>query len=317
MSITYVPWSLRTGRARIFTSCRVDHIELRDGRASAVVARSSTHHRVILRARHAVIVAASTVQTPNILRRSGIRNDHLGRHFQVHPALALGGLFDRPIEMAFGATQGADSVAFRQSDGFKLETISLPPDLAIARVPGIGPELSERLARLTHVAIWAAQVRAAAEGEVREGWRGVDRVSYTMTENDLRVARRGAARVARMMFDAGAREVWPSIYGIPPVLRSIDDVRLIEDAPLEPRSYSCIATHLFGAARMGPDARSGVVDTDFRVHGTHEAQGLYVVDSSVFPTNLGVNPQHTIMALSRLASVRLAEKLLDTRVRAA
>jgi choline dehydrogenase-like flavoprotein len=39
---------------------------------------------------------------------------------------------------------------------------------------------------------------------------------------------------------------------------------------------------------------------------THEARGLYVVDSSIFPTNLGVNPQHSIMALSRFAATRVA-----------
>jgi choline dehydrogenase-like flavoprotein len=106
-----------------------------------------------------------------------------------------------------------------------------------------------------------------------------------------------------MLFEAGAREVWPGIYGVPSVLRSIDDVRFIENAPLEPRSYNFIATHLFGAARMGLDPRSSVVGADFQVHG---ARGLYVVDSSVFPTNLGVNPQHSIMAMSRLAATRLA-----------
>lgn len=317
MSITYVPWALRTGRARIFTSCRVDHVELRGGRASAVIARSHTGHRVILHARHAVFVAASTVQSPNVLRRSGVRSKHLGEHFQVHPGLALGGLFDRPIEMAFGATQGAESIAFRTSDRFKLETISLPPDLAAARIPGVGKALAERLARLAHVAVWAVQIRAEAEGSVREGWRGVDRVRYTMTESDLRIARKGAARVARMLFDAGAREVWPGIFGVPSVMRSIDEVKLIEEGPLDPRSYNCIATHLFGAARMGIDASSGVVGTDFRVHDTHPDHGLYVVDSSIFPTNLGVNPQHSIMALSRLASLRLAEKLLDRRATAA
>jgi choline dehydrogenase-like flavoprotein len=57
---------------------------------------------------------------------------------------------------------------------------------------------------------------------------------------------------------------------------------------------------------MGPDARASVVDCDFRVHGS---DNLYVVDSSVFPTNLGVNPQHTIMALSRLAADKLALRL--------
>lgn len=314
MSVSYVPWALRTGRARIFTSCRVDRVELRGGRAAAVVARSASGHLVHVHARHAVVVAASTVQTPNVLRRSGVRSNELGQHFQVHPGLALGGLFDRPIEMAFGATQGAESIAFRKSDRYKLETISLPPDLAAARIPGIGRELSERLAQLGHVAVWAAQIRAEAEGTVREGWGGVDRVRYTMTESDLRTTRKALGRIARMLFEAGAREVWPGVFGVPSVLRSIDEVRLLDEGPLEPRAYNFIATHLFGAARMGPDPAAAVVDTDFRVHGT---EGLYVVDSSVFPTNLGVNPQHTIMAMSRLAAVRLATKLLDTRVRAA
>ncbi len=306
MSVTYVPWALRTGRARIFTSCRVDHVELRGGRAVAVVARSPGGHRVVLSARHAVVVAASTVQSPNILRRSGIRASALGEHFQAHPGLAVGGLFDRPIHMAFGATQGAESIHFRKTDRFKLETISLPPDLAAARVPGVGAELADRLSRLGNVAVWAAQVRAEAEGTVREGWGGVDRVRYTMTESDMRAARKACALIARLLFEAGAREVWPGVYGVPSVLRSIDEVKRIEEGPLEPRSYGFIATHLFGAARMGPDPRSSVVDPDFAVHGV---DGLFVVDSSVFPTNLGVNPQHTIMAMSRLAAYRLARRL--------
>jgi choline dehydrogenase-like flavoprotein len=54
---------------------------------------------------------------------------------------------------------------------------------------------------------------------------------------------------------------------------------------------------------MAPTEREGVVGLDF---STHAAKGLYVVDSSIFPTNLGVNPQHSIMGLARLAATRVA-----------
>jgi choline dehydrogenase-like flavoprotein len=47
------------------------------------------------------------------------------------------------------------------------------------------------------------------------------------------------------------------------------------------------------------------VGTDFRIHGTGN---LYVVDSSVFPTNLGVNPQHAIMGIAMLAARRMMAK---------
>ncbi|MCA1554679.1 MAG: GMC family oxidoreductase [Chloroflexi bacterium] len=46
-----------------------------------------------------------------------------------------------------------------------------------------------------------------------------------------------------------------------------------------------------------------MVGTDFRVHGT---QNLYVVDSSLFPTNLGVNPQHPIMGVAMHAAQQIA-----------
>ncbi|MBX3192721.1 MAG: GMC family oxidoreductase [Labilithrix sp.] len=312
MSVTYVPWALRRG-ARIFTSCRVERVEMKGARATGVRARSASGHDVVVRARHAVVVAASTVQTPNLLRRSGVRAKALGRHFQAHPGLAVSGLFDRPIQMSHGATQGGESLHFRKTERFKMETISLPPDLAGARIPGVGAELAERLAQLSHVAVWAAQVRAEAEGVVTPAWVGGDRVRYSMTKNDVGVARKAAATIARMLFDAGAREVWPSIYGLPTVLRSKDDVRLIEEGPLDSQCYGFIATHLFGAARMGPDPKTSVVGRDFGVHG---AEGLYVVDSSVFPTNLGVNPQHTIMAMSRLAALRLGRVLTSRRVAA-
>lgn len=310
MSVTYVPWTLAFAGARIYTSCRVDHVEIAGARARTVVARTKTNHVVRLHARVAVIVAASTIQSPNILRRSGVRAAALGKHFQAHPGTALGGLFDRPIQMAFGATQGAESIAFRKTDRLKLETISLPPDLAGARIPGVGGALENRLAQLANVAVWAAQVRSEAEGTVKEGWGGVDRATLTMTEKDLRSLRKGAALITRMMFEAGAREVWPGIFGVPSVLTSIDQVRLVEDAPLDPRSYNCISTHLFGAARMGVDPKTSVVDPNFMVHGV---EGLYVVDSSVFPTNLGVNPQHSIMGMSRLAASRLAARARRTQ----
>ena len=58
-------------------------------------------------------------------------------------------------------------------------------------------------------------------------------------------------------------------------------------------------THKFGTCKMGSDPRRSVVRPDFRHHAT---AGLYVADSSVFPTNLGVNPQVPIAAVAALAA---------------
>jgi choline dehydrogenase-like flavoprotein len=307
MNVSYVPWALALG-ARLFASSRVERVLVKDGRATGVLAHAAGQGGertvVTLRARKAVLVAASTIQTPNVLHRSGLRSRALGEHFQCHPGYGLGGVFDRPVEMSFGATQGAESTHLRKTDRIKLETIAMPPELAAVRIPGIGRELMSRFGLFSNVAVWAVVVRAEAEGTIRPAWGGGDKAKINLAPIDLERTRRGTAILARMMFEAGAREVWPGVFGLPTVITSIDQVRLIDEAPLDSRAWSLITSHLFGAARMGPEPSASVVGPDFQ---THEVKGLYVVDSSVFPTNLGVNPQHSIMAMSRLAATRLAE----------
>jgi long-chain-alcohol oxidase len=59
---------------------------------------------------------------------------------------------------------------------------------------------------------------------------------------------------------------------------------------------------MFGTCRMGSDRSTSVVRPDFR-HQTVDR--LYIADSSVFPTNTGVNPQTSILALATLCAARI------------
>ncbi|MCB0915266.1 MAG: GMC family oxidoreductase [Actinobacteria bacterium] len=56
--------------------------------------------------------------------------------------------------------------------------------------------------------------------------------------------------------------------------------------------------HILGGAAIGPDRGSGVVDPDLRVFGY---ENLRVMDGSVVPSNIGVNPSLTITALAERA----------------
>jgi len=63
--------------------------------------------------------------------------------------------------------------------------------------------------------------------------------------------------------------------------------------------------HILGGCPMGPDKESGVVDDRFRVHGY---PAMYIIDGSIIPCNLGVNPSLTITALAEYAMDQVPRK---------
>jgi cholesterol oxidase len=60
--------------------------------------------------------------------------------------------------------------------------------------------------------------------------------------------------------------------------------------------------HILGGCGIGPDEEHGVIDINHEVFGY---PGLYVVDGSVIPANLGVNPSLTITAMAERAMSRI------------
>jgi cholesterol oxidase len=64
--------------------------------------------------------------------------------------------------------------------------------------------------------------------------------------------------------------------------------------------------HPLGGCPMADDPARGVVDDAGRVHGY---EGLYVLDGSIVPTALGVNPSKTIAALAERGAAKLIESL--------
>ena len=308
MLVTYLPYASERG-AVLFTSARVDKVILEKDRAVGVTG----HFHVpqyqqniapfTLRARKGVIIAASAIQTPGLLAKSGVRSRHLGEHFQAHPGVALAGLFEHKVNMWFGATQGYESDHHR-TDRFKIETLSMPPELMFARLRGVGREWVAAMAQSPNMAFWAVALRAYAHGSVHPGFFGTD-IRFDFTPQDMINLRKGLRFTAELLFAGGAREVITSIYGMPERLTNPDQARLLETGPDDPACYLFALTHLFGTARMSIRPSEGVVGSDFCVHGT---KGFYVIDSSIFPTNLGVNPQNPIMGIAMHAAQQIARR---------
>ncbi|HET8706560.1 MAG TPA: GMC family oxidoreductase, partial [Pseudomonadales bacterium] len=67
-----------------------------------------------------------------------------------------------------------------------------------------------------------------------------------------------------------------------------------------------VTAHILGGAVMAEDPQRGVIDKNHQVFGH---PGLYVMDGSAIPANVGVNPSLTITALAERFAERFPEKV--------
>jgi len=241
--------------------------------------------------------------TPQILAASRIFDRNVGAAYQAHPGTGIFGVYDEFVDPNTGATQGWASTQFRKSPGLKLETLAIPFEMVASRLSGGGSELMKRLGEYRHVAMWIHAIRAETKGRVVPTPGGKPLVFYSLNAADMLRFREGMNVVARMHFAAGAKKIIPGVHGLPYTMTA-DQLHLLENAPLDPRAYVAIHSHLFGGAIMGSDPKKSVCDGNGKVHSRER---LWVVDGAVLPTTLGVNPQHTIMGVAQVFSERILD----------
>ena len=214
--------------------------------------------------------------------------------------------------MWFGATQGYETTHY-WNERMKFESIALPLEYVATRCRASGRDLVRQLADYGNLAIFGVQVRARAHGARAAGRVRRAAIEYDMTDEDVRTLKVGVKRLIEMMFAAGAREVFPGVHGLPDrigVARDRADVRLA-------RRSAALPLHRRAPLRHGEDGPERAEQRRGPELESHELPGLYVLDSSVFPTNMGVNPQHTICALSWLAAERIAGRARSRSVESA
>ena len=121
-----------------------------------------------------------------------------------------------------------------------------------------------------------------------------------------RYSARANGDAAHAVLPASAAKQVVSLHYNPVCLDSVQELDKLDQAPWEKLRVRVLSAHQMGGCAMGNDPPRSVVDSSLRYHAL---DNLYVVDGSVFPTSLGVNPQMTIMAMA----LRAAE-IIDSRL---
>lgn len=299
MTRTFVPRFLAAG-GRLVPGTRVDSL-VRDGSRWRLRASRESGGSVLVVA-ETVFCCGGAVQTPALLRRSGLGR-HAGDSLRLHPTSKLVARFPEEVnseDMGVPVHQ-VKQFAPRLSLGC---SISTAPHLALGLLdhPGMPRKVADDW---RHMAIYYAMITGAGRGCVRTipGVRA-PLVRYRLAPSDLHDLGEGLGKLAEAMFAAGATEVFPAFQGAAP-LRGPDGARrLPESFPLG--STGLMTIHLFSSCPMGERADRCTADSFGRVHG---ARGLFIADASLLCTAPGVNPQGTIMALARRNALHFLGRL--------
>jgi choline dehydrogenase-like flavoprotein len=314
VALTYIPDAVRAG-ATVFTDCRAERIERSGARqrvSGYVLAKGPAERKTdfVIEA-PVVIVSASAINSPVLLMKSGIAGSsgQLGKNLTFHLTSAVMGLFDRVIYAGGGIPQSAmcDEFLNKNGDrgGFWIEAVPVYPTLASLALPGFGRPHREMMRQYPHIGssiVLVKEIDSSGTVTVNSGGRPV--ITYSPGPRDLEYLKQGLSAVAAIHFAAGARRVM-TLHSTLTEFASPGEIRKrLDGAGWGMNRIALFSAHPLGTCRMGKDPRSSVVDAHCRIH---DVPGVFVIDGSITPTSLGVNPQMTILAVAEKSAEWIAE----------
>jgi choline dehydrogenase-like flavoprotein len=306
---TYLPRAIAAG-ARVYADFHVQRILTRGARAAGVtgIVRDGPLRRqkasFTVHARR-VVLAAGAYCSPLLLERAGIgrQSGQVGRNLTLHPGFRMMARFDDRLDGWQGALQSAACRAFEE-EGINMVGMFVPPGVLAATLPGIGPDHERQAKAIPHLAVFGGMIHDDGGGRVHH-LLGQRVITYRLSARDRAKVPRLLRLMAEAYFAAGAREVFLPIYGIGGC--DADRFARLDLERIPARRLECASQHPLGTCRMGRTAEHSVVDPDGQ---TWELEELFVLDGSIVPTSLGVNPQETIMALATHLACKLRERPL-------
>lgn len=305
---SYLPLAMRDG-AEVYTCAPVERVLTKGSKAVGVtgtVVHPYTHERLAPFTVRAplVVMAAGVLATPVILLHSGIRaGGRVGGTLGAHMGGGVVGVMPDPVEPWVGATQGWGAIS-EQFHGMKFESLWAPASVIAVHWGGVGRDFLQRLPDVRHATVAVCVHRGGVHGRVKARRNGLPNAKLWMDRADIHVVLRGLKLLCDGLLRAGASYVYTGVPGTKDEMRSEADTAAMLNPKLRGRDLHMTLNHVFGSCRMSADPGRGAVDPTGKVY---DVDGLYICDTSIFPSGSAVNPQATVMVLADLITRRLAD----------
>ncbi|XP_010439724.1 PREDICTED: long-chain-alcohol oxidase FAO4A-like isoform X3 [Camelina sativa] len=268
------------------------------------------------------VVACGALRTPHLLKRSGLTNANIGRNLSLHPVVMAWGWFPeedkwpekKKMSYEGGIMTAMSSLVNAQTQRSYGETVIQTPALHPGMFSGITPwtssnDFKTRMLKFSRTAHIFALLRDKGTGTVNS----TSCIDYNLNDEDEESLKKGLERVLKILAASGAEEIGThNLEGKSLNLRTASAVeieRFVREEsskPLKDLSGQLCSAHQMGSCRMGIRPEESAV----RPTGeTWEVEGLFVADTSVFPTALGVNPMVTVQSIAYCIGLNVVDVL--------
>lgn len=198
--------------------------------------------------------------------------------------------------------------------GAVIQTPALHPGLFSILMPWVsGPNFKQRMCKFSRTAHVFALARDKGSGTVKSP----NSFSYKIDDLDEENLQKGLEKCLRILAAAGAEEIGThhnkgrSINVKKVSYREyVKFVKEESSRSLKDLLTPICSAHQMGSCRMGIGAKDSVVNQRGE---TWEMEGLFIADTSVFPTALGVNPMVTVQAIAYCTAQSVLETLKRKR----
>jgi long-chain-alcohol oxidase len=164
----------------------------------------------------ATVVAYEALQTPMLLRRSGLKNPHIGRNLHLHPAQILWGYFPHRTTPEGSCYEAAPMPAFSneaanwKSSGYEaLIQTSIPHSGTFVATMSwkSGSSFKETMVKYSRTCSQIIILRDSRSGTMGTKSDGSLNIHYKLGSDDATRARAGVEKALQVLVASGAVEV--------------------------------------------------------------------------------------------------------------
>jgi len=329
MLVTTIPSALDSG-ATLISRARVERFEFSNGKITSAKVqplhsngkvsngKSAPLSLITIKAKH-FILSAGAMGSPAILMRSKAPDPYLklGKRTFLHPTTISASIMADKVNSFSGAPQSLYSDEFLSRDGvegemgYKLEVPPMHPLLSSIMMPNHGQSHRRLMEQLPFMHAMIALHRDGFNdknigGKVELNEFNLPVLDYQFTDTFWRSARESLLKMAEIQFAAGAKQVQPMHLDATITSSWGQAKSMINNLSMEALKLTVFSAHVMGGCAMGDNEKNSVVNAYGR---HHQINNLHIIDGSVFPTSLGVNPQLSIYALAKRNATLLAEDI--------